>query len=136
MRSLENYISTIYPSELDLEDTFTPTTEVCYLDTRIKLGDHNSPFHESTYAKRDDFALRIVNFPHMDSNIPTKPASGFARQRWTLLIVFADFLRVLNQQGFKSTLRLKSFKKIFLAPWVIIDKYRTTLREMRLVNFS
>ena len=113
MWSLENYISTIYPWELELEDTFTPTTEVCYRDTRIKLGDHNTPFHESTYAKRDDFALRIVNFPHMDSNIPTKPASGFARQRWTLLIVFADFLRVLNQQGFKSTVRLKSFKQIF-----------------------
>ena len=24
----------------------------------------------SVYDKRDDFAFRIVNFPHMDSNIP------------------------------------------------------------------
>ena len=72
----ENYISTIYPSELELKDTSTPTTEVCYLDARIKLGDNNSPFHVSVYDKREDFALRIVIFPHMDSNIPSKPAYG------------------------------------------------------------
>ena len=72
----ENYISTIYPSELELKDTSTPTTEVCYLDARIKLGDNNSPFHVSVYDKREDFALRIVILPHMDSNIPSKPAYG------------------------------------------------------------
>ena len=69
----ENYISTIYPSELE---TSTSTPEVCYHDARIKLGDNNSPFYVSIYDKRDDFAFRIVNFPLMDSNIPSKPAYG------------------------------------------------------------
>ena len=49
---------------------------MCYLDARIKLGDNNLPFYLSTYNKRDDFAFRIMNFPHMDSNIPTKLAYG------------------------------------------------------------
>ena len=71
-----NYISTIYPSELVLKDTSKSTTEVCYLDARIKLGDYNPPFHVSIYDKVDDLASRIVNFPHMDSNIPTKTAYG------------------------------------------------------------
>ena len=30
-----NYISVIYPSELQLTDTSTSSTEVCYLDTNI-----------------------------------------------------------------------------------------------------
>ena len=64
-----NCISAIYPSELELKDTSTSSTEVCYLDTNIKTGDVTTPFRISIYDKRDDFAFRIVNFPHMDSNI-------------------------------------------------------------------
>ena len=70
-----NCISAIYPSELDFKDTSTSSTEVCYLDTDIKTGE-NIPFRISIYDKRDDFAFRIVNFLHMDSNIPANPAYG------------------------------------------------------------
>ena len=38
----------------------------------------------------------------------------------------------LNQQGFKSTLLLKSLNKFFKHHGVIIDTYQTTLRDMRL----
>ena len=70
-----NYISAIYPPKLQLTDTST-STEVCYLDTHIKTGGTNTPFRISIYDKRDDFTFRIVNFPHMDSNIPANPAYG------------------------------------------------------------
>ena len=60
---------------LELTDTSTSSTEVCYLDTNIKTSD-NTPFRISIYDKREDFAFRIVNFPHMDSNIPANPAYG------------------------------------------------------------
>lgn len=39
--------NTIYPSQLELKDTSTSSTEGCYLDARIKLSDNNSPFHVS-----------------------------------------------------------------------------------------
>ena len=68
-----NSISTIYPSELELKDTSTSSTEVCYLDTNIKTGNVTTPFRISIYDKRDYFAFRIINFPHMDSNIPANP---------------------------------------------------------------
>ena len=71
-----HYTSAIFPSELELNDTCTLSTEVCYLDTNIKTVDINAPFRMSIYDKRDDFAFRIVNFPHMDSNIPANPAYG------------------------------------------------------------
>ena len=54
----------------------TSSTEVCYLDTHIKTGSTNTPFSISIYNKRDDFTFQIVNFPHMDSNIPANPAYG------------------------------------------------------------
>ena len=69
-------ISPIYPSELQLTDTFTSSTEMCYLDTNIKTGGTNTPFRISIYDKRGDFAFGIVNFPQMDSNIPANPAYG------------------------------------------------------------
>ena len=68
------YINAIYPSELELKETTLTSNEVCYLDTRIKTGDSNTPFHLSVYDKRDDFSFRIVNFPYIDSDILANPA--------------------------------------------------------------
>ena len=81
-------ISAIYPSELELKDTSTSSTEVCYLDTNIKTG-KNTPFHISIYDKREDFAFRIVNFPHMDSNIPANPAYGVYISQLVYMLEFA-----------------------------------------------
>ena len=47
-----------------------------YIDDLFKTGDVTTPFRISIYNKRDDFAFWIVNFPHMDSNIPANPAYG------------------------------------------------------------
>ena len=44
-----NYISAIYPPELQLTDTSISSTEVCYLDTHIKTGGTNTPFRISIY---------------------------------------------------------------------------------------
>ena len=46
-----NCISAIYPSELELKDISTSSTEVCYLDTNIKTGDVTTPFGISIYEK-------------------------------------------------------------------------------------
>ena len=56
-----NYISVIYPSELQLTDTSTSSTEVCYLDTNIKTGGTNTPFRISIYDKRDDLTFRQLS---------------------------------------------------------------------------
>ena len=49
-----NYISDIYPSDLELKDITLTPNEVCYLDTTIKNGQSDTPFHLSVYDKRDD----------------------------------------------------------------------------------
>ena len=138
-----NYISDIYPSDLELKDTTLTSNEVCYLDTRIRNGDSNTPFHLSVYDKRDDFSFRIVNFPHMDSNIPANPAYGVYISQLVRYVRICtsklDFIRRLRRlssrllhQGFKSTLLHKSFTKFFKRHSAFIEKYGTTLREIRL----
>ena len=131
------------PSDLELKDTTLTSNEVCYLDTRIKNGDSNTPFHLSVYDKRDDFSFRIVNFPHMDSKIPTNPAYGVYISQLVRYVRICtsklDFIHRLCRlssrllhQGFKSTLLRKSFTKFFKRYGAIIKKYGTTLREIRL----
>ena len=136
-------ISAIYPSELELKDTSTSSTEVCYLDTNIKTGDVTTPFGISIYDKRDHFAFRIVNFSHMDSNIPANPAYGvyisqlvrYARI-CTSKVDFINRLRGLSlrlrQQGFETNRLQNSFNKFVNRHGLIVEKYGAALREMRL----
>ena len=139
-----NCISAIYPSQLELKDTSTSSTEVCYLDTVIKTGHVTTPFHISIYDKRDDFAFRIFNFSHMDSNIPANPAYGvyisqlvrYARI-CTSKVDFINRLRGLSlrlrQQGFETNrLQNSFFIKFVNRHGLIVEKYGAALREMRL----
>ena len=138
-----NYISVIYPSELQLTDTPTSSTEVCYLDTNIKTGGTNTPFRIIIYDERDDFTFRIVNFPHMDSNIPANPAYGVYISQLvrhvrvcTSKVDFMNRLRGLSlrlrQQGFVTNLLQKSFNNFFNRHSLIVEKYGATLQKMRL----
>ena len=93
--------------------------------------------------KREDFAFRIANFPHMDSNIPANSAYGvyisqlvrYARI-CTSKVDFINRLRGLSlrlrQQGFETNLLQKSFNKFFSRHDLIVEKYGTALRETRL----
>ena len=138
-----NGISAICPSKLELKDTSTSSTEVCYLDTNIKTGDVTTPFRISIYDKSDDFSFRIVNFPHMDSNIPVNPAYGvyisqlvrYARI-CTSKVDFINRLRGLSlrlrQQGFETNRLQNSFNKFVNRHGFIVEKYGAALREMRL----
>ena len=130
-----NYISAIYPPELQLMNTSTSSTEGCYLDTHIKTGGTNTPFRISLYDKRDDFTFRIVNFP-------ANPAYGvyisqlvrYARI-CTSKVDFMNRLRGLSlrlrQQGFLTNLLQRTFTKFFNRHGLIVGKYGATLREMR-----
>ena len=74
-----NCISAIYPSELELKDTSTSSTEVCYLDTNIKTGDVTTPFRISIYAIREmtlhsglsTFLIWTATFPPIQLTVCT-----------------------------------------------------------------
>ena len=67
-------IDDIYPSELQLKKTSESSTILSYLDIEVIIVD--GKYSTAIYDKRDDFNFRIVNFPHLSSNIPSGPAYG------------------------------------------------------------
>ena len=60
------------PATIELKRTTEIDSRLSYLDLEVKIKDRK--FSTAVFDKRDDFNFHIVNFPHMDSNIPTKPA--------------------------------------------------------------
>ena len=140
-----HYINASYPSELELKDTTLTSNEVHYLDTRIKTGNSNKPFHLSQSTTRgmpSHFELLIFLILTATSP-PTRQTYGvyisqLARYAW-ICTSKLDFIhrirRLLTRllhQGFKSTLLRKSLAKFSKRHDVIIEKYGITLREMRL----
>ena len=119
------------------------TLEITSAQFTRRNGNDNTPFRISIYDKREDFAFRIVNFPHMDSNIPANPdylvyISQLVRYAriCTSKVDFINRLRGLSlrlrQQGFETNLLQKSFNKFFSRHGLIVEKYSAVLREMRL----
>ena len=49
-------------------------SRLSYLDLELNIVDKK--FSTAVFDKRDGFNFHIVNFPYMDSNIPSKPAYG------------------------------------------------------------
>ena len=70
----EQEISNIYPPQLKLKKTTKKTTgfHTMYLDLEVQIKDRK--FITAVFDKLDHFNFHIVNFPYMDSNIPSKQA--------------------------------------------------------------
>ena len=78
----------------------------------------------NVHDKRDNFGFNIVNFPHLCSNIPAKPAYGVYTSQLIrigrICDSFKDFARRhykltshLIQQGFWYTKLCFTFKKVY-----------------------
>ena len=67
-------IKDIYPQKLQLKKTTECATALSYLDVLITID--NGRYSTAVFDKRDSFTFSIVNFPHLSSNIPSKPAYG------------------------------------------------------------
>ena len=65
-------LSDIYHKELILKKTNTRKSP--YLDLDITIT--SNQFITKIYDKREDFNFDIINFPHLDSNIPNTSAYG------------------------------------------------------------
>ena len=70
----DSRIEDIYPPELQLKKTTECSTALSYLDILITID--NGRFSTTLFDKRDSFSFDIVNFSHLCSNIPSKPAYG------------------------------------------------------------
>ncbi|KAK3100125.1 hypothetical protein FSP39_015107, partial [Pinctada imbricata] len=70
-----DYLSSIYPSELEVKETTETNNSASYLDIMLSY-DTDGHMNTLLYDKRDDFNFSITNFPFLSSNIPSSPAYG------------------------------------------------------------
>lgn len=63
----------VYPEEMHLEKTNTGNT-CTFLDLAISIQD--GKFLYQSYDKRKDFNFDIINYPHLNSNVPQIPSYG------------------------------------------------------------
>ncbi|KAK3095551.1 hypothetical protein FSP39_016026 [Pinctada imbricata] len=70
-----DYLSSIYPSELEVKETTETNDSASYLDIMLSY-DTDGHMNTSLYDKRDDFNISITNVPFLSSNIPSPSACG------------------------------------------------------------
>ena len=100
----EAEIPKIYPPELELKKTTEAIDRLSYLDLYIDIIDHQ--FITSVYDKRDSFKFSIVNFPHLDGNIPSKPAYGIYISQLVRFGRICDKKEDFIERHFRLTTRL------------------------------
>ena len=136
-----NCISAICPPELRLADASASSAGMCCLGTHIGTGGAPAPFRVSIYDGGDDFAFRIVGFPHVDSGVPAGPACGVCVSRLVGCagvcaseVDFVDGLRGLSlrlrRRGFLAGLLRRAFAEFFHRHGLVIVRCGAALREM------
>ncbi len=128
---MDEVMSDIYPKELSLtsDDAILSTN---YLDLRIDIKDNN--IHTSLFDKRDAFGFKIINFPYLTGNIPTKQSYGvFVSQLVRYARCCQDFedfrsrtsilIDRLVRQHFTISLLKRTFEKFAESYYGLLAKY-------------
>ena len=71
---IDNMVSQIYCSELQLNKANTSDTEAAFLDLHLSIS--NDIVSTKIYDKRADFDFKIVDFPFLDGNDPRATSYG------------------------------------------------------------
>ena len=145
-KAFGDYLSVIYPDELEIKDTTESSRSASYLDILLQIADNNS-LCTKLYDKRDDFNFAIVNFPFLDSNIPATPAYGvyvsqlirYARacSMYTSFLSRALLLTSkLLKQGYLQPRLMATCKKFYGRHYSLIVKYNITVSQLIADLFS
>ena len=136
----ENYLSQMYPPELEIKDTTERNTSASYLDLLLSIG-RDGQLRTSFYDKRDDFNFPITNFPFLSSNITSLPTYGVfisqlirysrASSSYEWFIFRAVWLsnKLLGQVYVKERLR-SSLRKFYVRYGELIQQYNIPLFRM------
>ena len=122
------------------KETTESVSSASYLDIFLEF-DSNGDLSTRLYDKRDDFNFTIINFPHLDSNIPLSPAYGvyisqlirYARacsSYGDFVVRHSNLSCKLINQGYSRRRLVSSFKRLFGRCHKLVDKYNVTLRRM------
>ena len=139
----EQYKSLIYPKELTLVKSNTNDQDAPFLDLRLTV--YGNIVSVKIYDKREDFNFSIVNYPHLDGDVPRLPSYGVYISQ---LIRFAracthveDFnernaiitSKLLNQ-GFRYHKLRKCFCRFYYRNLELVNKYNSHIKT--LINYG
>jgi hypothetical protein len=136
----------IYPPELEVKETTDTASSASFLDLYLEFDD-SGKICTKIYDKRDDFNLKIINFPNMCSNIPAFPAYGvyisqlirYARASNN----YSDFLKRhlhlrnrLLDQGYEHIRLIRSLKKFIFRYQDLVEIYSVSAEKIINDGFS
>ena len=120
---------------LNSKKTSESPTTLSYLDIHT-----NGKYSTAVYDKRDDFNFKIVNFPYLSYNIPSRPAYGvYISQLGRIGRICSDYLDFtlrhfklterLVHQGYRYSDLCRSFNKFAKRHAQIMNKYSCSIRK-------
>ena len=133
----ESFIPSIYPKELTLNKANVSDKSASFLDLDITIKD--DVISTKIYDKRDDFNFSIVNYPHLDGDVPRSTSYGvyisqlirFARA-CSSVDDFNNRNRVITEkllkQGYRYVKLRKTFAKFYNRNLLLISKYNCNLK--------
>ncbi len=138
--NFHQYLSHIYPKELQIKPTTESDFVTHYLDLTF-MRDKCGNISTKLYDKRDDFSFHIVNFPFLSSNIPSSPSYGVYTSQLIRMArgcsQYSDFsarhktlVERLLSQGYKSNRLSNTFKKFYDRYNDLIGKYNVSLPNL------
>ena len=137
-RGFDDAIDDIYPPELELKKTTECSTALSYLDMMITID--NGKYSTALYDKRDSFNFKIVNFPYLSSNNPSRPAYGVYISQLVRIGRICSSFGHFKERHYKLTERLihqgfwyaglcRAFCKFVRSHADIIAKYKCSVRR-------
>lgn len=135
----DSMFSSIYPKELKLNKANSSDISAAFLDLDLSID--KGVISSKIYDKRDDFNFNIVNFPHLDGDVPKATSYGVYISQ---LIRFAractsveDFnnrniliTEKLLKQGYRYHKLRKTFTKFYFRNLNLISKYKWNLKAL------
>ena len=135
----DNIFPSIYPIELKLNKTNNSDTSAPFLDLDLSIT--NGIVSSKIYDKRDDFNFSIVNYPHLDGDVPHSTSYGvyisqlirFGRS-CSSVEDFSERNRVITEkllrQGYRYDKLRKTFSKFYYRNTSLISKYNCNLKSL------
>ena len=129
----------IYPAELTLTKSNSSSDYTPFLDLDISIN--QGKLNTKVYDKRDDFSFPIVNFPHLDGDVPLAPSYGvYISQLVRYARVCSDvsdfndrnlcLTEKLLHQGFRYHKLIKTFSKFYYRYIELLRKFGSTCRAL------
>ncbi|KAK3105307.1 hypothetical protein FSP39_022091 [Pinctada imbricata] len=116
-----DYLSRIYPSELEVKETKETNNSASCLDIILSY-ETDGNMNTSVYDKLDDFSFSITHFPFLSSNIPSSPAYGMHISQ---LIRYAR----VSSKYTDFALRARRLSDKLLSQGYVFDRLTSSLRK-------